>query len=369
MRGRMAETDDLLDATTALVPPLLTALDALRAAGRHMHPPVLAELVDAIRPQHGGLAEGFEVFQNTSWPEHLQTFVDCVSRSAKYGLRAFAQFEQALDAPQPAFVAYRAMGLTTKAIEALYPVAAMLPPVSRFYLEPQSRDNAELLARLGAADADNDHLGLMHANNSTDERGGFSLYVPEYYAGEAVPLVLALHGGSGHGRQFIWSWLRAARSMNCIVIAPTSLDTTWSLMDPAADAQRLHGLVGYAQQHWNIDPQKVLLSGMSDGGTFSYVAGLQDDTPFTHLAPCSASFHPMLVEAASRERLQGLPIYLIHGALDWMFTVDVARTAQHALQAAGASVVYAEVDDLSHNYPEEYSAKVLSWLQESAIAS
>ena len=45
------------------------------------------------------------------------------------------------------------MGLT-KAIEALYPVAAMLPPVSRFYLEPQSRDDAELLERLAAVTAD-----------------------------------------------------------------------------------------------------------------------------------------------------------------------------------------------------------------------
>lgn len=359
----MPETDELLDATTALIPPLLTAVDALRAAGRHMHPPMLPELVEAIRPQHGGLVEGFELFQSAAWPEHLETFVDCVTRSVGYALRAFAQFEQALEAPQPAFVAYRAMGLTTKAIEALYPVAAMLPPVSRFYLEPQSRDDAELLERLAAVTADKDHVGLMHANNSSDERGGFSVYVPEYYAGEAVPLVFALHGGSGHGRQFIWSWLRAARSLNCIVIAPTSLDNTWSLMDPGADAQRLHGLVDYAKAHWNIDNERILLSGMSDGGTFSYVAGLQDQVPFTHLAPCSASFHPMLIEAASSQRLQGLPIYLIHGALDWMFPVDVARTAQQALQAAGAAVVYAEVEDLSHTYPEEYSAKVLDWLK------
>ena len=365
----MADNDDLLDATTALVPPLLGALDALRAAGRHMNPPSLPELVAAIRPQQQTLAQGLEVFQSIDWPEHLQSFVDAVTRSAVQGLRAFESFEQALAAPQPAFVAYRAMGLTTKAIEALYPVAAMLPPVSRFYLEPEQRDNGDLIQRLAAAAADKEGVGLMHANNGIDERGGFSIYVPEYYAGEAVPLVLALHGGSGHGRQFIWSWLRAARSHNCIVIAPTSAENTWSLMDPAADAQRLNKLVAYAQEHWNIDPHRVLLGGMSDGGTFSYVAGLQDGTAFTHLAPCSASFHPMLVAAASAERLTGLPIYLIHGALDWMFPVDVARTAQQALQAAGAKVVYAEIEDLSHTYPEEYSAKVLNWLMEPAAAS
>jgi len=364
----MAGNEDLLDATTALVPPLLTALEALRAAGRYMNPPSLPDLIEAIRPQQHGLAEGLEVFQSIDWPEHLQDFVDAAMRSAGQALRAFESFEQALQAPQPAFVAYRAMGQTTKAIEALYPVAAMLPPVSRFYLEPDQRDNTELLKRLAAVDVGAQNVGLMHANNGADERGGFSVYVPEYFEGQAVPLVLALHGGSGHGRQFIWSWLRAARSYNCIVVAPTSAAGTWSLMDPAVDAQRLNALVAYASEHWNIDPQRVLLTGMSDGGTFSYVAGLQDDTPFTHLAPCSASFHPMLAEAASAERLQDLPIYLIHGVLDWMFPIDVARTAQQTLQAAGAQVVYAEVEDLSHTYPEEYSAKVLQWVQEPAAA-
>ena len=33
--------DALLDATMAMVPPLLTALEALAFAGRHLHPPQL----------------------------------------------------------------------------------------------------------------------------------------------------------------------------------------------------------------------------------------------------------------------------------------------------------------------------------------
>jgi len=44
----VSETDEMLDATTALVPPLLTALDALAYAGRHMHPPNIPAVVGAI---------------------------------------------------------------------------------------------------------------------------------------------------------------------------------------------------------------------------------------------------------------------------------------------------------------------------------
>ena len=39
---------------------------------------------------------------------------------------------------------------------------------------------------------------------------------------------------------------------------------------------------------WNVDPARLLLTGMSDGGTFCYVAGLERGSPFTHLAPVAA---------------------------------------------------------------------------------
>jgi phospholipase/carboxylesterase len=45
-----------------------------------------------------------------------------------------------------------------------------------------------------------------------------------------------------------------------------------------------------------------------------------------------------------------------------MFPVQVARQAKNALSAAGASVTYRELDDLSHCYPREMNAPILKWL-------
>jgi phospholipase/carboxylesterase len=56
-------------------------------------------------------------------------------------------------------------------------------------------------------------------------------------------------------------------------------------------------------------------------------------------------------------------VYLVHGRLDWMFPVQVARQAQQALSVAGAAVTYRELDDLSHTYPREINAALLDWLQ------
>ena len=66
---------------------------------------------------------------------------------------------------------------------------------------------------------------------------------------------------------------------------------------------------------------------------------------------------------ASPDRLRGLPIHLVHGALDWMFPVEVARQTQRALAATGAAIVYRELDDLSHCYPREMNAAMLDWLR------
>lgn len=356
-------SEQLLEATTALVPPLLTGIEVLGHAGRHMHPPNLPHLMGEIEPFREPLKTGLAAFDAVDWPDNLQSFAAQVRESAQLCLRSFNEFLSAQNQSNPTMAAYRAMGFNTKATESIYPVGQMLPPVSRFFLHPEQRDDQALLDRIAQADGDREHVGVLHARNTAEDRGGFSMYVPEYYDGEQVPLVVALHGGSGHGRSFLWTWLRTARSMNAIVISPTSRDGTWSLMGPDIDSENLDAMVTYAKTHWNIDDERVLLTGMSDGGTFSYVSGLREDTAFTHLAPSSASFHPLILEGVEPQRLAGLPIYLMHGALDWMFPVDVARVAHESLSTAGANVVYREIDDLSHTYPVEENPRIIEWLQ------
>ncbi|MEM7076996.1 MAG: dienelactone hydrolase family protein [Pseudomonadota bacterium] len=362
----MADTDELLEATTALIPPLLTGIDVLAHAGRHMHPPNIPQLIGELTPYREPVKEGLDTFRAVEWPEHLQGFAAHANKAGDLIMQSFNEFLSAQNQSNPTMGAYRAMGYNTKATEAIYPVSMMLPPVSRFFLNPDQRDDDALLARIAAADATREHVGVMHAANTSDERGGFSMYVPEYYDGEEVPLIVAMHGGSGHGRSFLWTWLRTARSVNAIVISPTSKEGTWSLMGPDVDTDNLDAMVAYAKEHWNIDDQRVLLTGMSDGGTFSYVTGLREDAPFTHLAPSSASFHPMLLEAYEGARMQDLPLYIMHGALDWMFPVDVARAARDAFTAAGAVVEYREIADLSHTYPIEENARIMQWVDETA---
>ena len=363
MNDRSTSTDALLDATTALLPPLLEALDALARVARRLHPPDLGALVATMRGRREPLAGGLEQFEAIAWPAHLDVFQSQSRACAIQALEALDTLDQCLERSNPVLGAYRAMGFATRAVEALYPVSFMLPPVNRFFLCEGQREDAALQNALLTADPNREGVGVMHAANGASERGGFTLYVPEYHdPARPVPLVVALHGGSGHGRSFLWTWLKEARSRDVIVLSPTSRQDTWSLMGPDLDTANVRAMVEHVKTLWAIDPERVLLTGMSDGGTFSYLSGLQDDAPYTHLAPISASFHPLLLEVATTGRLRGLPVYLVHGALDWMFPVDVARLARDNLVAAGADVTYREIADLSHTYPREENVRILDWL-------
>ena len=352
-------SEAVVDDIVAVLPPLLQSLEALSFIARHLNPPDFGRVMEAAGAPDQALQA--VLARLADWPEefaHLRTPLQSAGAAA---LAAFEGLRAVQSGDGDLMTVFRALRHAPRAQEALYPLAARLPPVSNFFLDPPSRDDAGLLARL--AQPAQEHTGILHDHNDAGSRGGYSLYIPEYYTPDrAWPLVMALHGGSGNGRGFLWSWLRDARSHGAILVAPTATGSTWALMGDDTDSPNLARILASVQACWNIDPTRLLLTGMSDGGTFCYVSGLESASPFTHLAPVSATFHPLMAEMADARRLRGLPVYLVHGKLDWMFPVQVARQTRDLLSAAGAAVTYRELDDLSHTYPREINAEILTWL-------
>jgi phospholipase/carboxylesterase len=351
--------DTEVEAVLAVVTPLLRALEMLTFVARHLHPPDFGDLMSSIGTPDDDLRAALA--KQPEWPERLSGIRAAVDAASDAALQAFAGLRDVLHDTGDVRGAYRALRHLAKGLEALYPLAGVVAAVNRFFLDPSLRSEDALQELFRRAPA-HDNTGVMHVGQ--EERGGFWLYVPETYAPDrAWPLVMALHGGSGTGRQFLWSWLRDARSRGSILVAPTSVGNTWALMGADPDTPNLVRILEFVRSKWHVDPARLLLTGMSDGGTFTCVSGLEAGSPFTHLAPVSAAFHPMLAQVADADRMRGLPIHIIHGALDWMFPVELARQAQRALSRAGAAVTYREVEDLSHTYPRELNDALLSWLE------
>jgi phospholipase/carboxylesterase len=331
---------------------------------RYLHPPVAGRLADELGPCAEALSTPLRELEKTAWPEDLHLLRDRLFDVTRQTLEIVEAFVTAARESGEVFDLYRALRRFARVQEGLYPLAPVLEPISRWFLEPARRGDDALVERLrdGTLREDDSHIGVLHGKNDRQTRGGFSLYVPETWDGRsAMPVVTALHGGHGHGRDFLWSWLREARARGVMIVSPTSRDRTWSLMGEDVDAPPLREILAFVFERYPVDRDRVLLTGMSDGATYTLLAGLQDQMPFTHLAPACGVLHPLLL-GEGLERARDRSIYLIHGALDWMFPVAAARIARDALEAAGARFIYREIADLSHTYPRDENPRILDWL-------
>jgi phospholipase/carboxylesterase len=346
--------------------PLLGAFEAVTWVQRYLHPPVAGQLADVLAPHAKAITGPLDVLAAIECPDDLRFVRDRVVEVARQSVGLVEAFVEAARSPGDFIGLYRALRRFAGIQETLYPLAPVLEPVSRWFLEPERRDDQALIARLRAAACreDDARAGVLHAANERGTRGGFSLYVPEAREETApMPLVVALHGGHGHGRDFLWSWLADGRSRGALVLAPTSRDRTWSIMGGLdEDADGLREMVESVARRYPVDRERVLLTGMSDGATYALLCGLREGMPFTHLAPVSGVLHPFLFTDGGLERARGRPIYLVHGALDWMFPVQTAHVTRETLAHAGARLVYREIEDLSHTYPRDENPRILDWL-------
>lgn len=359
---------EIADSFADVLPALLGALERVEWVQRYLHPPLAQRLAEALTPAAEALALPLRALEAQGCPDNLRFMRDRLVDVARQILDLARAFGEAARSPDDVMGLYRALRRLAPIQEVLYPLAPALEAVSGWFLEPAQRGDEGLIARLrdGALREDAIRVGVLHASNERDARGGCSLYVPEQWDGQtAMPLVAALHGGHGHGRDFLWTWLRAARSRGALLLAPTSRARTWSMVGgPDVDAEGLRGMVESVAARYPVDRARVLLTGMSDGATYALLCGLGEDMPFTHLAPACGVLHPFLLANGGVARARGRPIYLVHGALDWMFPLHAARMTREALQAVGARVVYREIEDLSHTYPRDENANILDWLME-----
>lgn len=326
---------------------IVEVLSALEGAFRNMDPPRIPELRQRVSEPLGRL--------------------DAARVEAPFteaaGLAAHAGHLFADPAPPSEAIPRFFAGLSAnaRAQASLYALRREHAAIGRFFALSEWH---ERLDELDPPTPDGVRVGLLETGASDGERG-FAFYVPERYEpSRAWPLVVALHGGGGNGRDFVWTWLREARSRGYLLLAPSSQASTWSFLGPDLDSVRLRALIAWLGERWRIDGGRVLLTGLSDGGTYALYCGLAAGAPFRALAPGAGVFHPANLTNGNLARAHGMPVYLIHGARDWMFPVALARQGAKLLEGAGAAVVYRELADLSHAWPREENTRILDWFGE-----
>jgi len=339
---------------------LVAALESFESAQRAYFPGIVPQLRGQLSPFQGELAKARKDLEADPAPPDTEPARKALLEASALCLDALAMATEA-DGLEEALVNFRKAGRKIhRAQEFLLPLCPVIPAVNRYFLEPQARSRAsEFLPNPGLDPA----KGLFHGGPDADPyaRGAASFYIPENRdRSEPLPLVIALHGGFGHGRDFIWTWLREARSRRFALACPTSRNITWTITGPDADGELLKQLLAFSLGRWNIDRSRILLTGLSDGATYALKHSLDKETPFTHFAVFSGILAPFGLAHAKGRR-----IFWVHGAKDWMFPAWRAKMGEKELAAAGADVTLEIIPDLYHAYPRERNDRVLRWFDPS----
>ncbi len=347
---------DFEEARDALLSDLTAALEAFEESQRLFFPGI----VPALRKGFGTLADRLE----TSLNRFLSSPLPPASKALKEALLegstlCLDSLRLAVEAEYlEAFLANfrKSARRVNRAMEILYPLHESLSIINRFFLErPLHGKEGE---RLGTEKPDF-LTGLQHvgADEHPYARGSFSIFIPESYTGsDSWPLIMALHGGFGHGRDFIWTWLREARSRRFLLVAPTSRGSTWSITGPDIDNEHLSEVLRQVTDRWNVDRQRILLTGLSDGATYLLKRALDEESPFSAFALAAGILPPF-----DLRHVRGRRILWVHGARDWMFPLWYAKTGYKMLREAGADITQEIVPDLYHAYPREKNDGILTW--------
>ncbi|HLZ19138.1 MAG TPA: hypothetical protein VKO67_05980 [Smithellaceae bacterium] len=335
---------------------LIEASAAFDAAMRRLNPLVLSDLREELLLHIEPLQEARKFLHAGNQEDDLNKGR---LRACDFLLAAIRNFANEEDLQAAYIAALRAARKHCRALEALFALCGSFPDINRYFLEkPVISDAFHQDYSL------NIETGLFHIghNQNLHARGGYSLYIPEICSPRTpAPLIVALHGGYSHGRDFLWTWLAHARSRGYILFAPTSAAMSWSIGHAATDAQVLMTHLEEVFARVPIDRSRMLLSGMSDGGTYALELALSSGSIFQYVASVACALAPF-----DTRQVEDKHIFWIHGAHDWIFPVSNAVNAGKQLKSAGADIRMKIIPDLSHTYPREENSVILDWFENVA---
>ena len=176
--------------------------------------------------------------------------------------------------------------------------------------------------------------------------------------GDSIPLIIALHFAGGNGNDYLVNLAEPGlRDLGGIIVAPNVLGTVWTNF---LSENSVMGFIALAIEDWPIDPDRVVVTGYSDGGIGTWY--LTDRHPEVFSAGIPMASPPV----GSLE--QRGPLFVIHGAQDELFNVQTTIQAVDILRSNGTIVELRVPEALSHYEAYSYVEtlrEAVPWLQET----
>jgi phospholipase/carboxylesterase len=221
--------------------------------------------------------------------------------------------------------------------------------------DERERRREHLSARPGLPILDPLPAGV-HAFDGVD--GDHVLLVPDGLPDAPVPLVVYLHGSGSDPRRSLPRLEREAQQLEFLLLVPKSFHYTWDVIlggfgpDPTAIDTLLAGIF----ERFPVDPERVALSGFSDGASYALTLGLLNGSLFRRILAYSPGFR-MAGEPDGRPA-----VFISHGIADRVLPIDrCSRLIVPKLRSEGYEVDYREFDG-GHEVPRDMIAASFGFL-------
>ena len=124
-----------------------------------------------------------------------------------------------------------------------------------------------------------------------------------------------------------------------------------------SDAQvgSLHAILNAVKRDYNVDENRVVVSGVSDGGTGAFYIAMRDTTPYAAFLPLNGYVlvlrNPALEIRASLflNNLRNKPLYLVNGGKDPLYPIDAVEPSIAFMDSVGVPIVYRPRVEAGHD--------------------
>ena len=189
------------------------------------------------------------------------------------------------------------------------------------------------------------HLALAGLVGWPSDPGHCYAYIPPHSPGERLGAILFLHGDAGNFQCLAWAWKPFADRRRFAILCPSYGFGFWG--PGGAEAVERARLAALAR--FPIDPDRVFLAGLSDGGNGVTRTAARAPAHYQGLIYISPTMNLREIAApAFAASWRGRPILVFQGGRDWNVPKASVDPAIARLRANGADVTYVVAPEEDH---------------------
>jgi pimeloyl-ACP methyl ester carboxylesterase len=185
----------------------------------------------------------------------------------------------------------------------------------------------------------------------------FTLGVPDSYdPNRKYQVRVQLHGGVGRIED---NKPRDAGSPGRLPGAEQIYVTPYAWRDAPWWSRRqvdnLRAILDLVKRDYNVDENRVALSGVSDGGTGAYYTAMRDTTPYASVLPLNGFIMVLRNEMSADDgdlfpgNLTNKPMFIVNGGRDPLYPTSVVDPYVAQLKGGGVELVYKPQPNAGHD--------------------